>query len=262
MRAFAIVCWMLCLPALAGDWRDTLTPLQPGKFPLLRPLKATYKFGWSALTAADADFDFTRLKGGRLKLVVNAKTTGFVRSLWRMDAKHESLCDAATLRPICLQQTETYKAKTLIAKDNFSQQKVERWLESKPAADSPAKWRNFKCENVFDLQSALLFARSQPMKTGDVYRLIVYPAKEAYLAEIDVVGREPLTVAGKEYDGIKCELRLQGVTKDLQLEPHKKFKRACIWVSDDRDRLLLKIQAEVFVGSVWAELDSLKFSDP
>jgi len=54
---------------------------------------------------------------------------------------------------------------------------------------------------------------------------------------------------------------LQGITKALTLEPHKKFKEAFAWMSDDRDRLLLKIKAEIFVGSVWAELTSVKFAD-
>ncbi len=44
--------------------------------------------------------------------------------------------------------------------------------------------------------------------------------------------------------------------KNLELEPHKKFKRAFAWLSDDRDRMLLKIEAEIFVGSVWCELQS------
>ena len=261
-RRLAIVFAMLCASALADDWRETLTPPQPGAFPPPRAQKATYKFGWEALTAAQADFDFSKTKGGLLKLTVKAKTTGFVRTLWQMDAQHTALADAATLRPVSLQQTETYKAKTLIAKVNFAADKLERWQESKPAASSPAKWRTFKCPDVFDLHTALLFTRSQLMKKGDAYRLAVYPARDPYLAEIAVAGREKLTVGGKEYDAIKCELRLQGITKKLELEPHKKFKRAFAWISDDSDRMLLKVQADVFVGSVWTELESVKFAEP
>ncbi len=262
MPRIALVLALFGASALADDWRTTLTPPQPGPFPPLREQKATYKFGWGTITAAQADFDFSKTKDGLLKLVVKARTTGFVRKLWQMDARHTALAEAATLRPVSLQQTETYKAKTLIAKVNFGPEKLERWQESKPAASSPAKWRTFKCPDVFDLHTALLFTRSQPMKKGDTYRLVVYPARDPYLAEIIVAGREKLPVGGKEYDAIKCELRLQGVTKKLELEPHKKFKRAFIWVSDDGDRLLLKVQAEVFVGSVWTELESVKFAEP
>lgn len=262
MRSLAIVCWMLCRSAFADDWRTTLTPLVAGGFSPLRAQKATYKFGWGKIVAATADFDFSKTKSGQLKLAVTAKTTGFARSLWQMDLQQTALAEAATLRPVSLQQTETYKEKTLIAKVNFAAEDVQGWRESKPAGPSPPRWRRFKCPEVFDLHTALLFTRSQPMKTGDIYRLVVYPARDAYLAEIEVIGREKLTVGGKEYAAIKCALRLQGITKKLELEPHAKFKRAFIWVSDDGDRLLLKVQAEVFVGSVWTELESVKFAEP
>lgn len=262
IRWVAVVLGMLGASALADDWRATLTPPQAGRFPLLRAQKATYKFGWGTITAATADFDFSKTKSGQLKLAVAAKTTGFARTLWQMDMQQTALANAATLRPISLQQTETYKEKTLIAKVNFAPDQLLRWQASKPPGATVSKWRSFKCPDVFDIHTALLFTRSQQMKEGDIYRLVVCPARDAYLTEIEIAGREKLTVGGKEYAAIKCALRLQGITKKLELEPHKKFKRAFIWVSDDRDRLLLKVRAEVFVGSVWTELESVKFSEP
>jgi len=46
------------------------------------------------------------------------------------------------------------------------------------------------------------------------------------------------------------------------LEPHRKFRRGTIWVSDDAERLLLRIEAQVFVGTVFAELQSVHFDSP
>jgi hypothetical protein len=46
------------------------------------------------------------------------------------------------------------------------------------------------------------------------------------------------------------------------LEPHKKFRRGTIWVSDDAERLVLRIDAQVFVGTVFAELQSVHFDNP
>jgi hypothetical protein len=46
----------------------------------------------------------------------------------------------------------------------------------------------------------------------------------------------------------------------MQLEPHRKFKRASAWLSDDRDRLILKVQADIAVGSVWTELQTVEFA--
>jgi len=195
-----------------------------------------------------------------MRLVVHARTTGAVRALWRMDAEHVAFCDATTLRPIRLEQTEVYKAKTEIANASFSPDWVERWRETKPAGDPPKK-RRVNLAGAYDLQTALLMIRSQRLLPGDVYRIIVFPAKAPYLAEIDVIGKDTVKVAGSTYPAIKCQIKLQGITKELTLEPHKKFKEAFAWMSDDRDRLLLKIKAEIFIGSVWAELTSVKFAD-
>jgi hypothetical protein len=259
--------WLLALwialtaAAGAADWRDSLTPLKPGNAAPIRPLSATYKFGWTALTAASAEFDFARVRGGQMQLTVHARTTGAVRVLWRMDTEHVAFCDAATLRPIRLEQTEAYKAKTEIAHASFFPEAVERWRETRPAGDTSTQKQRLKLAGAYDLQTALLMLRSQRLLAGDVYRLIVFPAKAGYLAEVDVIGQDTVKVAGRAYPAVKCQIKLQGITKELTLEPHKKFKEAFAWLSDDADRLLLKIKAEIFVGSVWAELTSVKFAD-
>ena len=265
MNRWLLACWIAIAASLApglraADWRDSLTPLKPGIAPPLRPLEASYEFGWTALKAATAEFEFTRVNGGQMRLTVHARTTGAARVLWRMDAEHVAFCDATTLRPIRLEETEIYKKKTEIANANFAPGYVERWRETKPAGDPPKK-RQLKLAGVYDLQTALLMIRSQRLEPGDVYRLIVFPSKAPYLAEIDVIGKDTVKVAGSTYPAIKCQIKLQGITNKLTLEPHKKFKEAYAWMSDDRDRLLLKIKAEIFVGSVWAELSAVKFAE-
>jgi hypothetical protein len=262
MRRLAAVLFACVLPLIAGaDWRDRLTPLQPGGFPLPAPLEARYRFGWGAITAAEGSFDFSRPQRGQLQMKASTRTIGVVRGMWRMDARHTAWSDAATLRPIALEQTESYRDETLKTEAKFSPEGVTRKLERVPVEGAPAKEKRFKCPGLFDLHTALLFVRSQPLRTDDVYRIVVYPSKAPYLATVRVAGTERIKVAGQEYSAIKLELELQRVTKDLELEAHKKFKQATVWISDDRDRLLLKIKSEVFVGSVWAELESVKFRD-
>ena len=75
-----------------------------------------------------------------------------------------------------------------------------------------------------------------------------------YLATITVLGRERIKVKAGTYPAIKVDLKLEKVTSDMKLEPHGKFKRATGWLSDDEDRLPLRMNAQIFVGSVWAEL--------
>src|SRR5436189_196038 len=122
--------------------------------------------------------------------------------------------------------------------------------------------RDLTLPNLFDLHSAALYLRSQPLKQGSVYRLVVYAATNAYLATVTVTGREKSSVRAGTYNAIKLDLRLKRIGKQLELEPHKKFRRATIWVSDDAERLILRIDAQIFVGTVFAELQSVHFDSP
>lgn len=245
--------------ARGADWRDEIWK-KPGAFMALRPAAFHYAFGWSGITAAEADVSSTLSPEGWCVLDFSAKTTGLARTMWKMDTKAVSLCDAATLRPVKLTQTETYKKKVVTTVVDFlADGPVQRRSQEPPDAAASAT-RNFRFPYVHDLNSAVLFIRSQALAQGDSVKLCVYPGGAPYLAAATVIGRERLTVAGREWDAIKCDLQLNGIADDFTLVPHKKFKKASTWISDDGDRLLLKISAEVQVGSVWAELQSVSFS--
>ena len=94
------------------------------------------------------------------------------------------------------------------------------------------------------MHSTLLYVRSQPLREGDVYRVVVYPATSPYLATLTVTAREPITIAAGTYHAIKLDLQLNKIGKKRELGPHKKFRRASIWVSDDSDRLLAANRGE------------------
>jgi hypothetical protein len=61
------------------------------------------------------------------------------------------------------------------------------------------------------------------------------------------------------YNAIRLDLQLSKIGKNRELEPHRKFRRATVWMSDDPDRLLLKVEAQIFVGAVFVELKSVDF---
>jgi hypothetical protein len=244
--------------ARAEDWQSTLSRNPPGDFPALRPLAAKYTFGWSGFTAATGDVRFSRLPDNRFQLDGNGGTIGLPRLLWKMDATYSAIADADSLRPIEVKQTEAYRYKKISTHLTFkgSSVKSERLDGNKPET------RDFSLPGLCDLCSAALYLRSQPLKERSVYRTVVYPAKNAYLVTITVLGREKITVRAGSYQAIKLDVKLQRVGQDLQLEPYKKFRRANLWVSDDSDRLPLRVEAQIFVGTIFAELQSVRFESP
>jgi Protein of unknown function (DUF3108) len=246
-------------PAASPDWLSTLTSNAPGDFPELRPLHATYAFGWSGITAATADVYFHHGDRATCMLEGRGHTVGLARVLWRYDLNYESVADARTLRPMETHQSETVRGKRIETHLQFSERGVNRTrIEGNPPKPSS---KDFALENLNDLQSVLLYIRSQPLRDRSSYRLAVYPADSAYVATVTVTGRDHLKVHTGSYNAIKLDLKLQKIGKNNQLEPHRKFRRATIWISDDSDRILLRVEGQIFVGTVTAELQSVRFDN-
>ena len=107
--------------------------------------------------------------------------------------------------------------------------------------------------------TALIFKLNDAVDQGK--EGVVFSATDPYLATVTVLGRERVTVPAGTYNAIKFDLQLNRI-KDGELQPHRKFRRASAWVSDDADRLLLKIEAQVFVGTVSCELQAVELENP
>jgi hypothetical protein len=251
-----------CTGSLAANWQATLSKDPPGNFPDLRALRASYRFGWSGLTAATGEIHFTKQSGDKCQFEGTGRTIGLVRLLWKLDVNHHAVAKSETLHPIETLQTESYRSKKIVTHLTFTDSGVTRARTEGEGGATGTKTRQFSLPDLFDLHSAALYLRSQPLKDGSVYRIVVYPATNAYLATVSVVGREKIHVHAGTYNAIKLDLQLKRIGKHLELEPHRKFRRATIWVSDDAERLLLRIDAQVFVGTVFAELQSVHFDNP
>jgi hypothetical protein len=250
------LCWVS--PSRADDWQSTLTKNPPGDFPPPRPLRAKYTFGWSGFTAATGEVYFSKSPDNRFQLNATGGTLGLPRFLWRMDTTYFAATEADSLRPIEVKQNEAYRSKKIATHLTFEGNSVK----SERLDANKAETRDFSFPRLFDLWSATLYLRSQPLKERSVYRTVVYPAKNAYLVTITVMGREKIAVRAGSFNAIKLDVKLQRVGKDLQLEPYRKLRRASLWVSDDDDRMVLRIEAQIFVGTIFAELQSVRYETP
>ena len=250
-----------CSSVLAADWQTTVTKEPPGKFQELRPFRAVYNFGWSGFTAGTGEAHFAKPSEQRFELQGTGRTIGLVRALWRFDVNLRAVADARTLRPIETNQVETARGKKIATHLAFTSNDVTR-SRTEGAGAGTTKSKQFSFPNLFDLHAAMLYLRSQPLRDRNTHRLVVYPATNAYLATITVVGREKISVRAGTYNAIKLDLQLNKVGKNLELEPHRKFRRATVWVSDDADRIILRVDAQIYVGSVFAELQSVRFDNP
>ncbi len=178
--------------AESANWRATLSKERAGSFPELRPLRASYHFGWSGVTAATGEVHFTKPSSDRFELEGTGQTIGLVRALWKLDVNYRAMADAARLRPIETEQTENYRSKRIVTHLAFTDNGVTRTRTEGQGKTAEIKTRQLNFPNLFDLHSAALYLRSQPLKQGNVFRLAVYPATSPYLTTVTVLGREKI----------------------------------------------------------------------
>jgi hypothetical protein len=153
-----------------------------------------------------------------------------------------------------------------VLRENYRRDRAEEMMEFRPGGvrslrsntkdEEPPEWKNFYVPGLRDMAGALLLARSQPLRDGDELALAVFPGEWMYLVRVKVEGRETLRWHGTDRPVIRLSMSIDVINKDLTLRPHSKFQRGTVWVGDDDVRLPLRVEVKVFIGHVFAELES------
>lgn len=252
-------CCLCVAPArsteLAPGWRESAASLKSGTFPPPPgELNTRYIFGWSGIEAAEAQTSLRRGGDGTWSALVTGGTTGWARTLWKLDADYKAAISGEDWKSLRMQLTENYRTYRTEEKSEFLPGGVRSWRESTKKGSKKPKWKNFHVDGIRDIAGALLLARSQPLRDGDVMRLAVFPGEWMYLVTVRVAGREKIAWRGAERPAIRASLEIESIEKDYSLKPHKKFQSGTVWVSDDALRIPLRIEVKVFIGYVFAEL--------
>lgn len=251
LRCGTVACALIVLPAGL--------PAQTKPLPVPRPLVAVYRFGWQSVPAARAKVRLRHVAGNRIEVSADAATFGMARSVWQMDATYRSEIEGTSLLPHEAEQVEMYRKKRVTTRLTFTPKEVVRDRTVTVGGRTEGRPRRFRTPLARDLVGALLWVRAQPLRAGESYALTVFPAASPYLARARVAGRESLRIRGRTVDAIRVELDLRGLQPDGSTTAVKKLRRARAWLSDDADRVVVRAEADVFIGSVVAELDRVEF---
>jgi hypothetical protein len=255
----------LCLLApsvgLGAAWEDRISPGGPGDFPPLpTPFRATYRIGWGGMTAARADLVINRNNSGLYEFRADTATIGAARTLWSFDAVVRSTVSAPQLRPIRIEQTEERSDRTLRETVRFDATGAERIKSVVPKAgnvEAKSETKRFESGALQDFMSAFLNLRSQPLANGDTRTVVVMSPSVPYLMTVTARNREEINTRAGRFRAIRISVdSIQRVKGDGTLVPHKRFRSATVWLSDDATRQILRVQSQVFIGAVFLELDS------
>jgi Protein of unknown function (DUF3108) len=107
--------------------------------------------------------------------------------------------------------------------------------------------------NMQDMLSAFYCARTMDLsgaKEGEMYSINCFMDKEVWPLKIKFIGRETITT---DLGTFKC-LKFRPIVQKGRVFKHEEDLN--VWITDDKNHIVIKGQADVLVGSIKAELTS------
>jgi len=237
---------------IAADSPPQFKNYTPKYRPFDKGEHAVYQASWLGVPVASATIDMRPVVTDGKKTyhaTVKAESWRYLDMIFKMRDVIESTFDAETLHPLRFSfiQRENKKANDTIATVDPA---THKWTVQRKEGK---KRRDFDFESPYalDTVSAVYLARSLEFKAGDSFQLEVFGGKSRYLVTLDVVGKERVTVKGKQYEAFKIVPKVADLTKTGYA---KRVRQATAWITADEQRLPVKMSAQVFVGSVNIEL--------
>ena len=209
-----------------------------------------YKLKYGFVTAAEATIkvmasDLKFDNKATYRLVVDAETSGTFDIFYKVRDHYDSYIDKTDLTPYFYQENIREASYRRTDKARFYQD-AKKVVANSGTFTTPTT-------QTFDLVSAYYFARSldiSKLKIGDEFKLNYFLGDEISQLEIAYTGKET----------IKTKL---GTMRCLKFSPSikpgrifKKDSKLYLWITDDGNRVPVKAEVEILVGSVTLEIKS------
>ncbi|MDC0358285.1 DUF3108 domain-containing protein [Oligoflexia bacterium] len=229
------------------------TPIYRPNFAQFDPALGTYKYrvSWQGIGAAHLWVNVEKI-GMQYRISTVAKTNSFIDVFYKLRYTATGLVSAVDLLPL----------RTVIEhRENSRDKKTE--LEFLPNGEihsvrwNKGKWfeeKQFDPNNfTLDPFSAAFLARSLDWEVGQKREFDTFNGKSRYLITMHAKDKEKIKVNGVEKE---VWVIAPTVRKLTETKPKSKLRNASIYVTADSARDILKIDSEVFVGSVITKLIS------
>ena len=184
-------------------------------------------------------------------VVGNGKTTGFASIFFKVDDTYESFFDKKDGKPYRFIRKIDEGGYTKDIEVNFNYQKDIAVLNDK----KKDKKFNFTIqEGIQDLVSAFYFLRNnykvEDFVEGEYLELdLLYDDDGVFKFKLKYLGKEVLKT---KYGKVEC-LKFRPYVQSGRV--FKEQESLSLWVSNDNNRIPIRIQAELSVGSIKADLD-------
>lgn len=185
-------------------------------------------------------------------LRANARTASVFSLFYRMNDVAESFLDVESLvsHKFTLKLDESLQTRDMLELYDQRAQRVYYWskLDHKKKGKKDEEFEISSAPFTQDGLSAFFYIRTLPLKDGDVYEFPVVNNGKLRNVRVSVVRRENIKtkIGVRAAVVLKPEVVLDGAIKT--------YGDNFVWISDDAERVILKVDAKIKVGSIIAYL--------
>ena len=181
------------------------------------------------------------------------ETTGLARWFFKVEDYYESYFDEKTGAPYKFIRNINEGGYTKNIEINFDhEQKTARVYDK-----NKEETNEFQIEpNVHDLISCFYFLRNHYPKNGlevnEAFDINMFFDNENYVFRLKYLGKEKIE---SKFGKVSC-LKFRPVVQSGRV--FKEQESVTLWVSDDNNRLPVRLQADILIGSIKADLENFK----
>lgn len=206
-----------------------------------------YRFKYGFMTAAEAtlrvrESDVKFENKSVFQLTAEGRTAGTFNVFYRVRNRYDSYIDKNDLVPYLYTEN--------IREANYRRNDKARFYQDEKKIVTNKG--NFKSDGqTFDIVSAYYFARSldlSKIKKGDKFIMDYYLGDGVADLSVQYVGKEKIKTSMGTFNCLKFSPSIQ---------PGRIFRKDSklyLWITDDNNRIPIKAQVEILVGSVTMEL--------
>jgi hypothetical protein len=179
-----------------------------------------------------------------IHVVGEGEAVGFAKALTGLHEDYRLVLDAGTLLPRHMQFNET-GMRTRTATLTMTGKKIDITVKR---PDSERRVIATMPSEPVEPVAVLLMLRAARLKDGDKLDLTFIDGAAFYQGTIEVVGREDIQTAIGPRTAIKLACRGERINEFGQKVPNRPVRQGTVWVSDDAERLPLRIEGESDLG--------------
>ena len=220
-----------------------------------------FKFKWNGIPSAEGNLVVsTETEDGIPSYLFegSARTSKFADMFWKFRATVVAVIEAVNGRAKKIITTEQERSK---------HKKTETILDYEAEEARYVRWKKGEKKEktisleggVLDLVSLGVMLAHRPLEVGNSDSFTVLFKDDQYSLEYEVISRERVSAAGKEYDALRVEPKFKKISEKKK---QPKVRQMTVWLTESEPHIPLRMRSKTFIGHVTGELLKITPGEP